>query len=56
MKRPLVFSMLIPVLALAAAAMACNIEAVGQMVLEAYDETCYRVDRAEYERAATELG
>jgi len=56
MKRPLVFSMLIPALALAAAAMACNIEAVGQMVLEAYDETCYRVDRAEYERAATELG
>lgn len=56
MNRPPVFSTVIFVLALTAAAMACSIGAVGETVREAYKEKCYKVDRAEYERAAAELG
>lgn len=56
MKGSLVFSLFIPMLALTAAAMACSIGAVGETVREAYKEKCYKVDRAEYERAAAELG
>lgn len=48
--------MLIPVLALATAVMACSIEEVGRTAGEAYHEKCYKVDRPDYERAAAEVG
>jgi len=43
-------------LALIVVTLACNIPNVRNMVEEAFLERCYPVDRAEYERAATELG
>ncbi len=55
MKNKPAFKMIIPLLGLIAASIACKIPDVRDMVEEAITEKCTPVDRATYERAAAEL-